>query len=230
MKNFILTILCFVVISCGSTEDWEPLFNGQDLEGWHIYLRGNQDFNGWYVEDGVLAFDPSLRQEASNSDLVTDRQYTNFELSIEWMISAEGNSGIFWGVQEDTSYSYTYETGPEIQVLDDNWRAYVQERGDIQRAGSLFNIIAPSQIVSKPAGEWNHYLLHIDHKNNEGFVVFNQVEIMRFPVNGPAWDTLVSNSNFKGWPGFGKAQTGHIALQDHGSQVAFREIKIRELK
>lgn len=130
---------------------------------------------------------------------------------------------------EDDQYEHTYETGPEIQVLDDNWTEYVEERGNKQRAGSIFNVMAPSDIVSKPAGQWNHFLIHIDHTQNEGFVIFNGVEALRFPVNGSEWEALVASSDFKDWPGFGKVQTGHIALQDHGNQVAYRNIKIREL-
>ena len=230
MKNFLLICLFATLASCANKTDWVPLFNGEDLTGWHIYLKGSENYNGWYVDGGILVFDPANRTDASNADLVTNEQYSSFELSIEWMISEEGNSGIFWGVIEDSAYAHTYETGPEIQVLDDNWSAYVDARGDIQRAGSLFNVMAPSEVVSKPANEWNHYLITINHHTNQGSVVFNEVEVMRFPVNGPAWEELKANSGFKDWPGFGTAEKGHIALQDHGNQVAYRNIKIRELR
>lgn len=229
MKNALLISLVILIGSCSSDQQWTYLFNGKDLEGWHIYLKGTENFNGWYVSDGVLVFDPSNRTEATNADLVSDQQFTSFELQLEWMISEKGNSGLFWAVIEEEQYEHTYTTGPELQVLDDNWKEYVEERGDIQRAGSIFNLMAPSEIVSKPAGEWNHYVLHIDHTKNEGFVLFNGVETLRFPVNGPEWEELIAKSGFKDSPGFGKAQTGHIALQDHGNQVAYRNIKIREL-
>ncbi|MEM6524274.1 MAG: DUF1080 domain-containing protein [Bacteroidota bacterium] len=229
MKNVLLPILVLLLFSCRSDQQWTYLFNGENLEGWHVYQKGKQNFNGWYVSDGVLVFDPAQRTEAYNADLVTDQQFTSFEMELEWMISEKGNSGVFWGVVEDNEYAHTYETGPEIQVLDDNWSEYLEERGNIQRAGSLFNVIAPSHIVSRPAGEWNRFLIRIDHGQNEGFVKFNDVETLRFPVNGSEWEELVDSSGFKDWPGFGKARTGHIALQDHGNQVAYRNIKIREL-
>ncbi len=229
MKKSLLFLVLITVLGCSEDEKWTYLFNGEDLDGWHVYLRGDENYNGWYVADGVLVYDPSRRTDASNADLLTDEQYTSFELNLEWMISEEGNSGIFWSVVEDEQYEHTYETGPEIQVLDDGWQAYLDERGDIQRAGSIFNVLAPSQIVSKPAGEWNHVLLHINHAENEGFMKFNGVEVLRFPVHGPEWEQMIADSPFKAAPGFGKAQTGHIALQDHGGQVAYRNIKIREL-
>ena len=88
---------------------------------------------------------------------------------------------------EDKEYDHPYQTGPEIQILDDGYNEYIKERGNIQRAGSIFNILAPSKIVSKGDGEWNHYLIHIDQKNNEGFVDFNGERILDFPVNGSRW-------------------------------------------
>ena len=87
----------------------------------------------------------------------------------------------------------------------------------------------PSKIVSKPAGEWNHYLLHIDHKENIGYVIFNEVEVVRFPVHGPEWEAMIAKSGFAKWPDFGMARTGHITLQEYGGKVAFRNIKIRTL-
>jgi hypothetical protein len=229
LKNAFLLTIILLMLSCNTDEQWTYLFNGENLEGWHIYNEGKENFNGWSVTDGVLVFDPSDRTEATNADLVTDQQFTSFELELEWLISEEGNSGVFWAVVENEQYEHTYNTGPEVQVLDDNWEAYISERGAIQRAGSIFNLLAPSEIVSKPAGEWNHYRLHVDHAENVGFVIFNGVETLRFPVNGTEWGALIASSPFKDSPGFGQAQTGHIALQDHGNQVAYRNIKIREL-
>lgn len=217
-----------LVCSCQQENDWITLFNGENLDGWHIYGDG-KNYNGWYVDNGVLVFDPAERTEAKSANLMTDQQYSNFELSLDWMISEHGNSGLMWGVVESDEYEHPYQTGAEIQILDDGWTEYVTERGDINRAGSLYNLIAPSKIVSKGDGEWNSYLLHIDQTNNEGFLIFNGEKILDFPVNGPEWRALIEKSPFGSWEGFGASQTGHIALQEHGGKVAFRNIKIREL-
>ena len=229
MKTFGLLFLSTLFIGCSFQTDWKPLFNGKDLQGWHIYGAGD-DFDGWFVDQGVLVLDPSKRKRARNSNLVSDLKFKDFELSLDWMISDNGNSGIFWGVKEDTSlYEHPYQTGPEIQILDDNYQEYIDQRGDINRASSLYGILPPSEIVSKPANQWNSVLLHIDHTMNEGFVIYNGVRVLEFPVNGKPWQKLIRDSSFKDWNGFGTYQTGKICLQDHGSRVAFRNIKIRNL-
>ena len=230
-----ILVLAMIAWGCSSqnqtNEDWMPLFNGENLDGWHTYGADKADdsYDGQYVEDGVLGFDYLRRTESASSNLVTDNEYTNFELSLEWNIGIQGNSGVFWGVIERKEYEHPYQTGPEIQILDDNWTEYVEGRGDINRAGSLYGLMAPSSIVSKAAGIWNHYMLHIDHVENIGYVVFNDQEVLRFPVHGPEWEAMVAKSGFADWPGFGSAQTGRISLQEHGGKVAFRNIKIRIL-
>ena len=231
MKVYKVMLLCFsfLLFGCNASEDgWTDLFNGENLDGWHAY-GADAIIDGWYVEEGTLVYDFQRREGGASSNLVTDGTYTNFELSLEWNIGPHGNSGLFWGVVEEAKYTHPYETGPEIQILDDGWKDYVEERGDINRAGSLYGLLPPSAIVSKPAGEWNHYLLHIDHVENIGFVVFNDVEVLRFPVHGPEWETMIAASNFAKWPDFGTARTGHITLQEYGGKVAFRNIKIKVL-
>lgn len=229
MKRLSLLLLSCFMFSCNSQDGWTDLFNGQDLSGWHIY-NGSEVPNGWYVDNEVLVFDPAMRTDASNASLITDQTFRDFELSIDWMISENGNSGLFWAVKEDATYIYPYETGPEIQMLDDNWTEYIEERGNIQRAGSIFNIMAPIEIVSKPSGEWNNYVLHIDQTQNEGWLDFNGTRVLEFPVMGSQWSELISPTPFYDWPEFGTTQNGHLGLQDHGAKVAFRKIKIRELR
>lgn len=228
MKYFSLLLLSLVLFSCSNSENWTPLFNGKDISGWHIY-NGSENLNGWYVDNEVLVFDPARRTEATNASLITDKTYENFELSLDWMISENGNSGLFWSVIEDTTYNYPYQTGPEIQILDDDWTEYIEERGDIQRAGSIFNILPPTEVVSLPSGAWNSYLLHIDQVNNKGWLDFNGTRVLEFPVNGIEWANLIATTPFADWDNFGTERKGHIGLQDHGAKVAFRRIKIREL-
>ncbi len=228
MRYFFISVGLLFLLGCNADEGWIDLFNGENLDGWHVY-GGSKDYNGWDVQGGVLVFDPAKRTTPQNSSLMTDKQYTNFELSMDWMIGKNGNSGLFWSVVEDEKYEQPWLTGPEIQIVDDGWTEYIEERGDINRAGSLYGMLPPTEIVSKPSGEWNSYVLRIDHKANQGYLIFNDVKVVEFPIHGSAWDEMVSESSFADWEAFGISQTGHICLQDYGGKVAFRNIKIREL-
>ena len=230
MKNFVIVLSLIALISCKKSNDgWEPLFNGKDLSGWHVY-GSNDDFNGWHVENQVLIFDPEFRTQPDRVELVTDALYTNFELSLEWKAGQYANSGLMWGVVEEEQYQNAYNTGPEIQILDENWVEYIAQNGNITRAGSLYGLLEPSKVVSKTGDQWNHYLLHIDHEENLGWLQFNGEEVLRFPVHGVEWERMIANSRFAESPGFGKASSGHIALQEYGGKISFRDVKIKVLQ
>jgi hypothetical protein len=149
-------------------------------------------------------------------------------LSLECKISEGGNSGIFWGIKEDEKYSQPYETGPEIQVLD-NEKHPDAKNGTTHQAGSLYDMVPPSEDVTKAVGEWNTCIITIDHRQNKGSVQLNGVEVATFPLANDAWNEMVSKSKFADWEGFGKFTTGKIGVQDHGDIVAFRNIRIKEL-
>lgn len=208
--------------------EWISIFDGISFEGWHYY-RASEVTKPWKIEDGAMVFYPPKERDGESYNIVTDKEYTNFILSLEWKISEGGNSGIFWGILEDEKYGQPYETGPEIQVLD-NERHPDAKNGPTRQAGALYDMVPPSDAQAvNPAGEWNTCVLTVNHNTNEGSVVLNGKEIVRFPVNGPLWDEMVSDSKFATWDGFGKYKTGKIGLQDHGDIVAYRNIKIKEL-
>ncbi len=208
--------------------EWTTLFDGSSFEGWHYY-NGGEIGEPWKIEDDAMVFyPPEARPEGASYNLVTDKEYTNFVLTLEWNIAEGGNSGIFWGVKEDEKYGQPYLTGPEIQVLDDE-RHPDAKNGTDRLAGALYDMVSPSEKAVNPAGEWNQVELMINHETNEGHVLLNGKKIVQFPVHGPEWDKMVSNSKFADWEGFGAFKTGKIGLQDHGDKVAFRNIKIKEL-
>lgn len=206
--------------------EWTTLFDGEDMDQWHSY-NGDSISSQWQIEGDALVLTPAEGREHAEN-LVSNEDYTDFILSLDWKISEAGNSGIMWGVKEDEKYHEPYLTGPEIQIID-NERHPDAKNGKSHQAGALYDMLPPTQDVAKPAGEWNTCVIKIDHANNEGSVTLNGVQVVEFPVEGNEWNTMVSNSKFADWEAFGKAQTGAIALQDHGNQVSFKNIKIKKL-
>jgi hypothetical protein len=210
------------------TSTWITLFDGTSMEAWKGY--GMEDLpEHWKIEEGAMVFDPpETKPEGASYNLVTREEYTNFVLSLEWKISEGGNSGIFWGVKEDPKYGQPYETGPEIQVLD-NASHPDAKNGTTHQAGALYDMVAPARDVTRPAGNWNLCEITVDYNAGEGKVVMNGEEIVRFPLTDEAWNAMVSKSKFDGWDGFGIFHTGKIGLQDHDDWVAYRNIKIKPL-
>ena len=208
-------------------DGWTNLFDGKSFDGWHTYLQDTIS-DQWQIEDGVMFYKPDPDNNQGVNNLVTDKTYKNYELSLDWKISVDGNSGVFYGVLEDEKYVVPYMTAPEVQIRDyTNIPDFTDKQ---QMSGAIFGIVGIKEDVARKAGEWNHFLIKIDHDNNEGSFTLNDKEVAKFPIKGEEWEALVENSKFKNWEGFGITQKGHIGLQDHAHGVWFRSIKIRELR
>ena len=208
--------------------DWEILFDGSSFDKWKEFQNDGVS-KVWNIEGDAMVYTPPTDgEEPKNHDLVTKDEFTDFVLSLEWKISEGGNSGVFWGVNEDTIYRTGYQTGPEIQILD-NEKHPDAKAGTTHQAGALYDMVAPSKEVTKPVGDWNLMLITINHKENQGSVILNGSKTVVFPLANKAWEEMVSTSKFADWEGFGKYTTGKIGLQDHGNIVSFRNIKIKRL-
>lgn len=206
--------------------EWVMLFDGESMDNWRGYGTETM-YPEWSIEGDAMMFSPS---KEGGKNIITKNKYTNFMLSLEWKISEKGNSGIFWGVHEDISkFPEAYQTGPEIQVLDNNGHPDAKVAEGTHKAGSLYDMIACPDEHIKPAGEWNWVVLEVNQDANLAKVRMNGKEVMTFPLHGEEWDKMVENSKFKGWEGFGKYRTGHIGLQDHSDKVLYKNIKIKEL-
>jgi hypothetical protein len=203
-------------------QGWHLLFDGATTNGWHTYLKTAAG-PAWTIKDGELQLDPAVKD--GRGDIVTDGEYENFELAADWNISEEGNSGIMFLVHEDKQYPNTYITGPEYQLLDDKKAEDNKQANHL--AGSLYDIIAPSKEAENPAGQWNHTVIRI--KDGELTLWLNGVQTVKTHLWDANWTDLVSKSKFKSWKGFAEYHKGHIALQDHGHHILFRNIKLREL-
>ncbi len=197
------------------------LFDGKTTKGWHTYLKTSAE-PAWSVVNGALQLDPKA---PGQGDLVTDGEYENFELTLEWNISEGGNSGIIIGVHEDPAFHATYETGIEMQVLDD--KTAEDNKKASRLAGSLYDMQAPAKNVVKPAGEWN--LVKVRKQNGHLTFWLNNAQIVDTQIGSAEWKALLENSKFKTWKNFAAYPKGHIALQDHDHQVAFRNIKVEQL-
>lgn len=204
---------------------WQSLFDGKTLTGWHTFKKAGQPISDkWQIEDGAIHL-----TGRGAGDLLTDKDYGNFELELEWKIAEGGNSGIMYHVSEDPKYGAPYSTGPEVQVLDDERHPDAKMGHDGNRkSSSLYDMLPPADFNAvKPAGQWNKVRIVINNGKAEHYL--NGKKVVEYPTSGPEWDKMVASSKFKTWDGFGKYTTGKIALQDHGDQVWYRNIRIREL-
>jgi Domain of Unknown Function (DUF1080) len=204
-------------------DGWTLLFDGKTTSGWRNY-KSNKVSDRWKVSNGELYLDKAVTE--GTGDIMTDKEYKDYELSVDWKVAACGNSGIIFNVVEDAKYENTYNTGPEMQVLDNS--CHPDAKIIKHRAGDLYDLISCSKETVKPAGEWNQ--VRIISKNAQMEFWLNGTKVVQFTMHTPEWDAMVAKSKFNTMPGFGKALKGHIALQDHGDAVWFRNIKIREVK
>lgn len=201
---------------------WQILFDGKTTKGWHTY--GKTAVNErWKISDGALYIDNTVKE---GGDIVTDEEFENYDLKLEWKISKNGNSGIIININEDTvKYKETYRSGPEIQVLDNDGHP----DGKIlkHRAGDLYDLIKSSSEPVKAVGEWNAVEIISDKGSLKIFM--NGTNVVTTTMWDNNWKQLIAGSKFKDMPGFGTFKKGKIALQDHGNAVWYRNIKIKKL-
>jgi cytochrome c len=200
---------------------WTLLFDGKNLNHWKGYKSATP--TKWVAVDNTLYF--NTEGEGKGGDIMTKKQYKDFELALDWKISECGNSGIFWNVLELEGLDRTFKTGPEMQILDNP----CHPDGKIvkHRAGDLYDLIETSVVNVKPAMEWNS--VTIKSKNGKYVFYQNGAKVVEFEMHTQEWKKMVAQSKFKEYPEFGLAKHGHIALQDHGNPVWFRNIRIREI-
>lgn len=212
-----------VLTSKEKKEGWQLLFDGKTTTGWHNY-KSDKVGAAWKISDDALFLDTSNKEE-KGGDIVTDQEFENYELYLEWKIQPCGNSGVIFNVQESDEYKYVWMTGPEMQVLDNT--CHPDAKIIKHRAGDLYDLISVSTETVKPAGEWNAARL-ISNKGKYEFWL-NGVKTVEFAMHTPEWDAMVATSKFKSMPGFGKFKKGKISLQDHNDKVWYRNIKIKPL-
>jgi len=201
---------------------WQLLFNGKTTDGWHGYnMQGIPDV--WAIEDGCFTMNSVGGHE--EQDVITDGVYRNFALSVEYKLSKGSNSGIIFQVKEDPKYKFPYETGPEFQLIDhENWPDKLE---DWQIHGANYAMYPPKAKPYKPIGEWNRLLLVV--KGNEVTQSINGVEVVHYEKYSDEWKKLRNSGKWANYPDYGIVDEGHISLQNHGTKLWFRNVKIKQL-
>ncbi len=206
-----------------TSDGWTALFDGTTTSGWHSYGK-DKATDRWKTADGAIYLDTLVK--SAGGDLVTNGEYGNYHLKLEWKIAPNGNSGLIFYVNEDTSkYKATYNTGLEMQVLDND--GHPDGKITKHRAGDLYDLISCSKETVKPVGEWNE--AEIISKDGKLDLVLNGTTVVSTTLWDDNWKKMVAGSKFKNMAGFGTYKKGRIALQDHGNLVWYRNIKIKEL-
>jgi hypothetical protein len=206
-----------VLTAAEQAAGWRLLFDGRTTNGWRGYKTTTMP-NGWHVTDGLLAKDSSV------DDILTNDQFGDFELALEWRIGSGGNSGIFYRATEE--YEKVYWSAVEYQLLDDANAPDGKNR--LTSAAAAYALYAPPAGIVKPAGEWNSTRIiargaHVEHW-------LNGQKVVQYELWSADWEAKVKASKFKDWPNYGRSKAGHLAIQgDHNGVLALRNIKIRTL-
>jgi len=229
IRTFVIVSACCMWIAHreleaqSATPDAQPagltvLFDGKTLD----HFRGYQSAEigkGWKIDNGNLIFDGS-----GGGDIMTKEKFSDFELSFDWKISAGGNSGVMYRVT--TGDDAPYYSGPEYQILDDS--KHNDGKNKLTAAASLYGLYRAEGKVLNPVGQWNSAKIvqrgnHVEHW-------LNGKKVVEAVIGSDDWKERVGDSKFRTWEKFGASQSGHIAFQDHGDKVWFRDIEIKSLK
>ena len=201
---------------------WKVLFDGKSTDAWRGYGRDSFPTNAWKVENGELKTIAGVKDAV---DIITKDKYGNFELELEWKLKPGGNSGVIYRAVEQPAPAQSWHTGPEMQILDD-----VKHKDGLDpktSAGALYALVAPTNKTLKPAGEWNQVRLVVNGNHVEHWL--NGKKVVEAELDSPEIKALIAASKFKEYPRFAKEPEGHIVLQYHGDEVAFRNVRVRTL-
>jgi type 1 glutamine amidotransferase len=197
-------------------EGFVSLFDGRKIDAWRCYRGVAPEATSWHVRDGAIEH----LAGGGGGDLVSQDEYADFDFRFSWRVAPNANSGVIWHVLE--TEQETYMTGPEYQVIDD-----LGAKPDAKHAaGALYDLVPATGKHVRPAGHWNDGRIVVQKGRVQHWI--NGLMVVDAPCRGPEWDAMVKESKFRDWP-FGKADKGRIALQDHGDEVAYRNLRIRSL-
>jgi Domain of Unknown Function (DUF1080) len=219
---FIGMVVTWTASPAAAKPKWKVLFSGTSTDAWRGFHRDSFPSKCWVVENGSLKSVAGCDQ-ADHVDIVTKEKYSNFELEVEWRVSPGANSGIIYLISDDEKE--TWQTGPEMQVLDDE----KHQDGKVPNtsAGALYGLIAPTGKVLRPVGQFNKVRLVVRNNHVEHWL--NGKKIVEYDLGSDALQALIAKSKFKDYKLFARNKEGYVALQYHGGDVWFRNVRIRAL-
>ena len=226
MKKLLLPCLLLSAVALAAPPKWTSLFDGKTIKGWHSYHKDG--VVGWSVEEGAMTPD------GTGGDLVTDKEYEDFELEFEFKIPKGSNSGVVYKIIDSPDIKSTYMSGPEYQVIDD--KGYVDAEGkpyklkDTQMTGANYDMIPPADFsIAKAPGDWNKGRIVVNKGHVEHFL--NGKKVVDYQYGSDDWKALVAKSKFANWPYATPHAKGKIALQNHSprERVWYKNVQIREL-
>jgi hypothetical protein len=212
----------FVAMSACATSSapasgaWQPLFDGVSTRGWHNVGRDTLDPR-WQAIDGALVL-----TAPGGGDIVSDAQFADFELELDWQLAPGGNSGVFYRAADSDP---VWQRAAEYQLLDD---AAAEDRFVAShRAGSVYDLVAAEGSVLRAPGEYNHARIIACGPRVEHWL--NGVRVASYTIGSDDWRQRLTASKFAGQADFAAARSGHIGLQDHGAVLRVRNARIRTL-
>ena len=220
LRNACVAGLVLMLSACTSTPSkpgaWQPLFDGVSTRGWHNVGKDTLDPR-WQATDGTLVL-----TEAGGGDIVTDAQFADFELELDWQLAPGGNSGVFYSAADSDP---VWQRAAEYQLLDD---AAAEDRFVAShRAGSVYDLVAAEGSVLRGPGEYNHARIIACGPRVEHWL--NGVRVASYTIGSDDWRQRLTASKFAGQADFAAARSGHIGLQDHGAVLRVRNARIRAL-
>lgn len=231
----LFTILCCLSLNIISAQNntltaqekkdgWKLLFDGKNLTGWHSYLE-KAPAKGWLVKDEAIFINEDDKS-VDNTDLITDEEFENFDLKLEFKTDTCANSGVMFYVHEDPKYQNTWETGPEMQI--DDVVCGPDHLSKMNRMGTMYDLYPVDSEYVGPSGHWYQYEIKADHGHVQFFEDGHKV--VDAQIWNQHWKDLIAAVKFKDMPGFGTFHKGHIALQGtENGKIWFRNVKIKSL-
>ena len=203
-------------------EGWILLFDGKTMKNWRTFK--DKPGNSWEVVKGELHCKGSATDKSDKrADLITYKQFDNFELSLDWKIAKAGNSGILYHVTDAEDLSYL--TGPEYQLIDDE--GFPEKLEEWQKTGADYAMYTTTSRPTKPVGQYNNTKIIFNKGHVEHWL--NGVKVIEFEAWSDDWNNRKANGKWKNASNYGRFKTGYICLQDHGSEIWFKNVKIKPL-